>query len=174
MDVAKVGTLPEHRAIGQVRRARNLRRIGLGFIWVVVGLGLTGLLGVKTGEVRETDDGYTLRVRYPQVTRAGIAVPFHVRVEHPGGFSQPVQLAFTEKLFERFDFANFYPNPSAETASGGFVYYEFDPPPGDVLEVSLDARTAPDQNGSFSRYRAVLLVADAPVTQVSFRLTVVP
>jgi hypothetical protein len=54
------------------------------------------------------------------------------------------------------------------------VYYEFDPPPGDVFELNLDARTAPDQNGSTTVYRTALILKDRPVTDVSFRLWVMP
>jgi hypothetical protein len=123
-----------------------------------------------TGEA----DGYRLTVTHAQVTRAGIAVPFHVRVTHAGGFDGPLTLAISEGLLERFDFQNFYPNPAAETADADFVYYEFDPPPGDVFELNLDARTSPDQNGSTTVYETALLLDDRPVTDVSFRVWVVP
>jgi len=170
----QVATLPGARGEASVRRARTARRAGLILLGLIVAAGLSGLLGIRSATVSAQADGYELRVTHPQVTRAGIAIPFHVRVTRPGGFDGPLMLAISEGLLERFDFQNFYPNPSAETASPDYVYYEFDPPPGDVFELNLDARTAPDQNGSTTVYRTALIVDDAPVTDVSFRVWVVP
>ena len=157
-----------------VRRARNARRAGLILLALFVLAGLTGFLGIRTASVTGEADGYRMTVTHAQVTRAGIAVPFHVRVTHAGGFDGPLTLAISEGLLERFDFQNFYPNPSAERGTADYVYYDFDPPPGDVFELNLDARTSPDQNGSTTVYRTALLLGDKPVTDVSFRLWVVP
>src|SRR5688500_548516 len=132
-------TLRNVRSDAAVRRARNARRAGLVLLGLVVLAGLTGFLGVRTATVTGEADGYQLTVTHAQVTRAGIAVPFHVRVTQPGGFDGPLTLAISEDLLERFDFQNFYPNPSAETGTDDYVYYEFDPPPGDVFELNLDA-----------------------------------
>lgn len=170
----KVATLHAARDESSVRRARNVRRLGLALLGLIVAAGLSGLLGIRSATVTDTGEGYQLEVTHAQVTRAGIAVPFHVRVTHAGGFDGPLTLAISEGLLERFDFQNFYPNPSAETASGGTVYYEFDPPPREVFELNLDARTAPDQNGSTTVYRTELIIDEAPVADVSFRLWVVP
>ena len=167
-------TLRGVRGDASVRRARNARRAGLLLLGLVVLAGLTGFLGIRTATVTGEADGYRMTVTHAQVTRAGIAVPFHVRVTHAGGFDGPLTLAISEGLLERFDFQNFYPNPSAETGTDEYVYYEFDPPPGDVFELNLDARTSPDQNGSTTVYRTALLLDDRPVTDVSFRLWVVP
>jgi len=170
----QVATLRAARDEPAVRRARAARRCGIGLLAILVAAGLSGFLGIRSATVTAEAAGYELAVTHAQVTRAGIAVPFHVRVTRAGGFDGPISLAISEGLFERFDFQNFYPNPSAETGTPGFVYYEFDPPPGDVFELSMDARTAPDQNGSTSVYRTVLIVDDEPVTDVSFRVWVVP
>jgi len=167
-------TLPTVWNDASVRRARNARRAGLVLLGLFVLAGLTGFLGIRTASVTGEADGYRMTVTHAQVTRAGIAVPFHVKVTRAGGFDGPLTLAISEGLLERFDFQNFYPNPSAETGSAGYVYYEFDPPPGDVFELNLDARTAPDQNGSTTVYRTALLLGDQPVTDVSFRVWVVP
>ena len=50
----------------------------------------------------------------------------------------PITLAFSKDIFDRFDFQNWYPNPSAETAGPLRLEYEFDPPPGDLFELTLD------------------------------------
>ena len=174
MTEPQVATLSEARDESAVRRARSARRGGIVMLAIIVGAGLSGFLGIRSATVTAAGGGYQLEVTHAQVTRAGIAVPFHARATHPGGFDGPLTLAISEGLLERFDFQNFYPNPAKETASGQYVYYEFDPPPGDVFELNLDARTAPDQNGSTTVYRTALIVDDAPVAEVSFRVWVVP
>lgn len=171
----QVATLPDPRDEPAVRRARNGRRVALSLIGLVLLLGLAGFLGIRSSTVTaRSADGYELSVTHAQVTRAGIAVPFHVTVRHQGGFDEPVTLSISSSLLERFDFQNLYPNPATETATGSRLVYEFDPPPGEVFRLNLDARTAPDQNGSVETYRAALLVDGRQVAQVEFRMWVVP
>jgi hypothetical protein len=141
---------------------------------MIVLAGLAGLMGIRTATATASGGGFELSVRHAQVTRAGIAVPMHVRVERPGGFDEPLTIAVSSRLFERFDFQNFYPNPSKETASGQFVYYEFDPPPGAIFQLNVDARTSPDQNGSADRYTVRLMEGSTAVASVDFRMWVVP
>jgi hypothetical protein len=169
-----IATLVRVRDEPEVRRARNRRRVGMAVLALLVLCGLVGVLGIRTATATATGGGYTLSVTHAQVTRAGIAVPYHVRVSRPGGFDGPLTLAISEDLLERFDFQNWYPNPSTETASGETVYYEFDPPPGELFELNLDARTAPDQNGSTAVYRTAVVVGGRPVAEVSFRMWVAP
>ena len=119
-----VPILEETRDEHAVRRARNYRRVGLVAVSFVVLAGLVGLLGIRSATATASGDGYLLTVRHAQVTRAGLAVPMHVRVTHPGGFSGPITIAISSQLLERFDFQNFYPNPSKETASANFLFYE--------------------------------------------------
>lgn len=174
MSAPDVATLPERRDESAVRRARGFRRVGLATLVAVVLAGLAGLFGIRSSTATTTGHGYTLAVQHAVVTRAGIAVPLHVQVRHPGGYRAPVTLAVSESLLERFDFQNFYPNPAKETASGTFVYYQFDPPPGAVFALDLDARTAPDQNGSVGRYEVRLMDGSAVLAGVSFRMWVAP
>jgi hypothetical protein len=170
----RLRTLEEPRDEHAVRRARNFRRVGLALVALAVLAGLAGMLGIRSATTSDRGGGSLLEVEHAQVTRAGIAVPLHVRVVHPGGFAGPVRLAISADLMERFDFQNFYPNPSKETSDGRFLTYEFDPPAGDRFEMSLDARTAPDQNGSWGTYEVRLLDDDAVTAAVSFRMVVVP
>lgn len=173
-DAQRISTLVDPRDATAVSRARAGRRAGLTALGLVILLGAAGLLGVRSTTSSATANGWSLRVEHAQVTRAGVAAPFHVTVEHEGGFDGPVTLSVSSSLLERFDFQNFYPNPAGETATADDLLYEFDPPPGDVLRLSLDARTAPDQNGSTGVYRTALLVDGQVVAQVRFRMWVVP
>lgn len=159
----------------QLRSARRMRRGGLLLIGLVVLLAMAGLLGVRSSTAEaQASDGSRLSVRHVQVTRAGLAAPLHVTVRQPGGFDGPITIGISSGLMERFDFQNFNPNPAKETATADRLLYEFDPPPGEVLRLSLDARTAPDQNGSTSVYDVALLVEGRAVAEVSFRVWVVP
>lgn len=169
-----IRTLEEERDESAVRHARNYRRAGLTALLALVVAGLVGVLGIRSATETSTGGGSTLRVEHAQVTRAGIAAPFHVEVDRPGGFDGPIQLAVSATLLERFDFQNFYPNPSKETSDGQVLLYEFDPPTGDRFRVSLDARTAPDQNGSWDRYEVRLMDGSAVTARVRFRMVVVP
>jgi hypothetical protein len=175
MALAGLDTLPDHRQARRARRARNVRRVGLAVLWAVIIAGAVGLLGSRTGQVRDDRPGVSLRVDYPAVTRAGVAAGYRVEVVRPGGFAgQPVTVAVDRSMFERFDYQNFYPNPSAETADATMVTYEFDPPEGDVFTWVSDVRTSPEQNGSIDRYTTRLLERNVVVAEVSFTIYVMP
>ncbi|MGH8824800.1 MAG: hypothetical protein ACRDVN_10020 [Jiangellaceae bacterium] len=169
-----VPTLPRHRDPGGARRARNLRRVGIVALGVLVAAGLVGALGPRTADVAAEGGGYRLVAHHAQVTRSGMATPLRVEVIRPGGFDGPVTLAFDKDLFDRLDFQNFYPNPSAETAAPHRIVYEFDPPQGEVLSVTLDARTGPTQPPSAHRYWVAVIDDGREVAEVRFRMVVLP
>ena len=169
-----IATLPEHRDAEHSRRARNIRRVGIVALTILVLIGLTGFLGPRFSNVSASGGGYQLDVRYAQVTRSGLAVPLRVLVRHPGGFDGPVTLAFSKGLFDRFDFQNWYPNPSAETAARRRLEYEFDPPEADVFELTLDARVGPTQPPSAHRYWVAVVADGVQVARVDFRMVVLP
>jgi hypothetical protein len=170
----RIPTLPAHRSADEARRGRALRRLGMVALTLLVVAGLLSWLGVRSATVTATRGGHTLTVTYPQVTRAGVATPFEVLIERPGGFDQAVTLGLPRQLVARFDFQNWYPNPRAETGGPGYVYLTFDPPPGDVFAVSADVRTSADQNGSIARHRVAVIYENRPAVEVSFRMVVVP
>lgn len=144
------------------------RRLAVGLLVLVVLAGAVGWLGPRTDEKRASGGGYELAVEYPQITRAGQPAPLHFSVTREGGFDGPVQLALCDEFFDNVDFQSWYPTPSAETGDPASLVYEFDPPREDVLEVSLDARTAPGQFGGAEECRIEVLDKDVPVTSVTF------
>jgi hypothetical protein len=150
------------------RLERWSTRTGLLLLVLVVAAGASGLLGPRKGSTSASAAGYRLAVEYPAITRAGEPAPLHVRVESETGFSGKIELAFCDDLFDDLDFQNWYPNPSAETGDTGKLLFEFDPPDGDVFEVSLDARSAPGAFGEIEDCRVRLIEDDAEVTSVSF------
>jgi hypothetical protein len=144
-------------------------RAGLLLLVLVVLAGAVGLLGPRKGTTSATNAGYRLEVQYPAITRAGEPAPLHVRVESDAGFDDKVELALCDGLFDDLDFQNWYPNPSAETGDDSELTYEFDPPDGDVFEVSLDARSAPGAFGDVERCTVKIVDGDAELVSVSFR-----
>ena len=167
-------TTPSWDGIGPARRARLARRVMLALFASVLLLGAVGALGVRTGHVSASGGGYELHVEYPRVTRPGHAVPLAVEVRKAGGFGDsPVVIAMRAGYFSLFDENGVLPGPSAETADGENVIWEFDPPPGEVLRVRFDTRTGPNRQ-SGERGTAAVFVDDLPVVQVSFRTWVMP
>ncbi len=172
---ADVATLPAARSAVTARRGRNLRRAGVVVVWLFLLAGLTGLLGVRTATARDLGGEVDLTVEHAAVTRAGLATPYRVVVTQAGGFDGPIHLEVDRGLFDRFDFQNFYPNPSKETADRQWVRYEFDEPPGDSLQWSFDVRTGPNQTGSFHNYRVrVVDEAGRVLAEIRHSMLVVP
>jgi hypothetical protein len=169
-----IGTLPAHRDPERSRRGRNIRRVGIVALTIFVMTGLFGLFGPRSSDVSATGGGYRLDVRYAQITRSGLVAPLRVRVVHPEGFDGPITLAFSKDIFDHFDFQNWYPNPSAETASPLRLEYEFDPPSGDAFELTLDVRVGPTQPPSAHRYWVAVVADGSDVARVNFRMVVTP
>lgn len=136
--------------------------------------GVLGLLGVRTSTVRATGGGYELEVRYPRVTRPGLAVPWSVTIRRPGGFDGPVVVSTTSAYFDLFDENSFEPDPESTTTDGELVIWEFTPPDhGDTMEVSLDTRTGPNVQSGKGATTAIL-VEGQPVVQVEYDTVVLP
>jgi hypothetical protein len=143
-------------------------RAGMLLLALIVLAGAVGLLGPKAGETSASAGEFDLHVQYPAITRAGEPAPLHIRVESAGGFDGPVQIALCDDLFDDLDFQSWYPTPSAETGDASQLFYEFDPPEGQVFEVSLDARAAPGQFGEVEDCTVTVLEEDVEVVSVSF------
>jgi hypothetical protein len=167
-------TLPPEVSDREARRARALRRTGLGLLAVFVAAGLLGLLGTRTTETSGSADGYEVTVTHPAVSRAGHAVRVEVEVRRPGGFDDVVRLRLRSAYFDLFDENAFTPAPEAETADGEWTYQEFAPPPGDVLVVSVDTRVEPARNRGERGAVEVLDEDGRTVLAVAFRTRLVP
>jgi hypothetical protein len=142
-DVHVIPTAPEETRLLVSRRARKLRRIFMTLVAVFLLLGATGFLGVRTTQVGARGGGYELTVTYGQVSRPGLATPFGIEIRHPGGFDGPVTVSSRSSYLSMFDENGLDPDPSSVTATAEQVIWQFDPPPGEVLSVSLDARVEP-------------------------------
>lgn len=149
--------------------ARWTTRAGVAVLALLVLAGAVGLLGPADRTERASGGGYDLEVQYASITRAGQPAPLNMRVRREGGFDRPIQIELCDEWFDDIDFQSWYPTPSAETSTSDRLVYEFDPPPSDTLEVSLDARTAPGQFGEVERCGVTVLEQDVPVVSVEFR-----
>ena len=117
-------------------------------------LGLLNVYGVRTREKTVTGSGYELTLTYTSVTRPGLATPWSVEVRHPGGFdSGLVTVAATSSYFDAFDENGLDPDPARSTSDGERTIWQFEPPTGDTLTVSFDARIEPGVQLTRSRAR---------------------
>jgi hypothetical protein len=145
----------------------------------LMALGLVGVLGwwdtygVEDATVQASGGGYDLSVRYGAVSRPALATPFEIIVRRDGGFSGPITLLVDRTYLEMWDENGLVPAPSAETARGDWVEWEFDPPSGDTLTVWYDARIEPGAQSG--RDGSVAVVDDGqPVATVDFSTRVLP
>ncbi|MGH2556793.1 MAG: hypothetical protein ACRDHO_13895 [Actinomycetota bacterium] len=166
-------TDPAPTTLRAQRRSRLGRRVLLMILAAFVLLGATSLLGPHTSTRQASGGGYDLKVVYPAVTRPGLAIRWIVFIHRTGGFSGPIQLATTATYFNLFDFADIDPDPSSQITSEELSIWEFDPPPGETLRVTLDARLEPArQHGSTAT--TSILEDDVPVVSIRYQTRVMP
>lgn len=157
-----------------MRRARWLRRSFLALVFAFLAVGALGLLGVRTETKTVTAEGYELEVEYGSISRPGLATPWSVKVTHEGGFDGPVKLATTAEYFDLFDENGLDPEPSSSTTSGDLLVWEFEPPEGNVLSVSFDARIEPAVQLKSVKAKTVLIIEEERVTELEFKTLVLP
>jgi len=167
-------TIPDTTDEGAVRRSRSRRRVLIVALVAFLAVGAAGGYGVRTRTTRSSGGGYELEVRYATVTRPGLASPWSVEIRHRGGFDGPVRLATTARYFDYFDENGLSPDPASSTADGERVIWEFEPPPGDVLVVSFDARIEPAVQLSWVTATTSVLDGDTAVASVRYRTVVLP
>ena len=131
-------------------------------------------LGVDSTTERASADGLDLAVTYGVVSRPALATPFDIEVHRPGGFDGPVRIAVDQEYLRMWDENGLVPAPSAETVMGPWVVWEFDPPIGDTLLVSYDARIEPAAQNGRSGAVAVLDGSDDPIVQIDFTTRIWP
>ena len=172
--------LDDARSAGALRRRRFGYRLTTAVLTALVGLAVVdgaapfGIYGVQTNTVSSTGNGIDLEVRYGTVSRPALATPFEIEVTSPGGFDGPVTVAVRSTYLAMWDENGLDPSPSEETADGESTFWTFDPPDGDVLAISFDARIEPAaQNGEAGRV-AVVDDAGAELVAVEFTTRVLP
>jgi hypothetical protein len=172
-DVDVVPTAPEEPNLLASRRARILRRVFMTPLFVVLGLGLAGWLGVDTATETAGGGGYELTVTYGRVSRPGLATPWSLEIRHPGGFDGPVTVSTNTSYLDLIDENGFDPEPSTSTATPDTVIWEFEAPEGDTLGVSLDGRIEPGAHWGRTGETSVL-VDGKPVVTAKYKTWVLP
>jgi len=137
-------TAPDVADHATERRSRLVRRVALAAFAVLVLLGLSSALGVRSRTVTADGNGGTrVRVTYPQVARPALAVPFEVEVSRPDGFDEQIEIRLDRSWLESFDENGVLPAPAEEASDGEDVVWTFDPPDGTVFTLALDTRVEP-------------------------------
>jgi len=146
-----------------LRRRRALYTATTVVLAAVLGLAVldttpaADVYGVKTATARADGGGYELAVRHATVSRPGLATPFEVTVERPGGLPDPVRVAVDRDYLAIWDPGALAPEPAGETGDREVVVWELAPPAsGDVVTVSLAGRIDPGvQQGERGRVAVV-------------------
>jgi len=140
---------------------------------VLDGFDVVDAFGPDEEIVAASGAGYRLEVEHPTVTRPALASVLRIRVAREGGFDEPLQLGVDRRYLELWDLNGILPAPSGETAEGRWVLWEFDPPPGDELLITYEARLEPGVQAGRDGAVAVF-EDDEPVAVVRFRTEVRP
>jgi hypothetical protein len=169
------GTEPS--GLGTRRRGYAVTTFFLSVLMLLVAvdsLESAAIFGVDSDTVEASESGIDLAVTYGKVSRPALATPFDIEVHQPGGFDGPVRVAVDQEYLRMWDENGLVPAPSAETVMGSWVVWEFDPPIGDTLLVSYDARIEPAAQEGRSGAVALLDDDDAVIVQVDFTTRVWP
>lgn len=133
--------------IGEERRATHglwLRRGMVALMVILIVAAGTGFLGVRSATESARTDGYQVTVTYARIARAGLDVPFRIRVQAPHDIDRNVVIAIPAAYFRIFETQGFFPEPSDVTSDGDSLYFTFSPPPaGNVLVVDYDGYIQP-------------------------------
>jgi hypothetical protein len=173
-DVDVVPTAPEENDFRRMRRARTLRRVFMAVVAVFLLLGLSGTLGVRTRTVTATGGDYELTVTYGHVSRPGLPTPWEFEVHRAGGFEGPITVSTSSKYLDLFDENGFDPEAQGVTATPEAVIWEFEPPPGETLAVSLDARIEPAAQWGRLGFTSVLDEDGEPVVTARYKTWILP
>lgn len=166
-------TIPEEPSRGRVARARMGRRLGIGVLGLFLALGAINVFGVRSDRVSASGGGYELTVTYAAMSRPGLATPWNVEVRRRGGFEGPITIATTLDYLNMFDENGLDPDPSSSTATDELVIWEFEPPDGDTLGITFDARLEPAVQSGRSGETSVLVDGEA-VVRVGYTTRVMP
>lgn len=153
----------------QMHRSRALRRLGLLLIVALLVVGALNLLGGRTAKATASANGYQLQVTYPRTGRPGISAPVQIQVQKQGGFQGPVTISMSSNYLDILDVRNLVPDPQQSTASNKAVTWQFNPPSGDTLAVTIGAEFEPAEHMGI--HHGAVTVIDNNNPAVSARFT---
>ena len=170
-------TVPPERTRRELRRGQVLRWVFAVALVAFLLVGALGGYGVRHGEVQDRGGGYELTVRYPTVTRPGLASVWSVEVRTTDGSALPgsVEVATDADYFSIYDENGLDPDPASATSDGERLIWEVEPAEGATSVVlDFDARIEPGVQLAGQEGTTSLLVDGAPVVSVSYRTRVLP
>jgi hypothetical protein len=120
------------------------RRVAVTLLCLVLIAAGSGWMGVHSSSVSATANGYTLQVEYARVARAGLDVPFTLRVTADQPIKHEIVIGISADYFRMFETQGFFPDPTDATTDAGTVYLTFSPPPdGNTMVIDYDAYIQP-------------------------------
>jgi hypothetical protein len=164
---------------GTIRRRRWLYTTTSTVLAAIMAVGLldaagvADVYGVDSTWVEAEGGGYALRVHHGTVSRPGLATPFEIVVERPGGFEGPLEVAIDRRYLHIWDENGSNPSPVVESTEDDWLVWTFEPPRGDTFSYSFDGRIEPAAQTGRSASVAVLEDGLA-VVQVDFTTRVLP
>jgi hypothetical protein len=170
---SSTSTLPHDDDLHHARLDRRISTVLAGCLAVVVVVALFGLLGVKSATTStRMADGTEVEIEYGRITRPGLATPWAITVNRPGGFDGPITVRSTSSYFDLFDENGLDPDPAAATQTAEMVIWEFDPPPGETFRLSFDARIEP--GAQWGRDATTEVEVEGVIATLSYRTWVLP
>jgi hypothetical protein len=157
----------------RLRKARAWRRAGLAFLLVLLGLGIGGVFDPSEDDVSASAGTAELEVSHPDRVRAGLESTLDISVTDPAGITEPVELAIVRDWIELFDIGSIDPEPDSSTGDSERLFWTFEPPPGDRLEVSVSLTLRPAVRTGEAGQVALLGEGEA-LAAVDFDTSVVP
>lgn len=157
-------------------RGAWVRRGFLAVLATVVGLALFGWLGVRSRSTRaqSADGSLAIEVTYAQVARAGLDVPFRVKVTRPGGFAGQVSVRVSSAYLELFDVGGVHPEASGGSSTPVSAAWEFDRPRGPAFEFSLDMQVQGGKHFGRSGLVVVRDHGDGATARATFKTWLAP
>ncbi|MEX2440530.1 MAG: hypothetical protein WD739_11765 [Actinomycetota bacterium] len=167
-------TVPTDLDLRRLHVSRAIRRVGIILLVVLVGVGATGWLGVKSGAVSASAAGTGLDVRFARVARPGLAAPLVIDVRRDGGFAgRDVVVEISTSYLAAFDWNTMFPDPLDQVREGDRLVLTFPAPEADRLRITLDARLSPSVQAGFDGTVAVREAGER-IVAVAFRTEVMP
>lgn len=161
-----------------LHRRRISSNVFLAVMTAVFVLGLVNVAGVRSSTTSATSStsagDYRLDVRHGTVARAGLATPLDITVIRSHGFDAPVMVGITREYLALFDQNGMVPEPSSATTMGDWLLWEFAPPVGDTLSITLDVRIEPARQLGDRGRVAVFDERHQPVVEVGVRTRLFP
>lgn len=154
-----------------------MRRLTIAALAAIVGAGLFGFLGYRTGtttaSVEAADGTFELSLRYPQRTRGGLPSHWALTIERTDGQPLPtLEVATTATYLDLFDFNALTPEPDAITQHDD-VTWTFEPSGDAAITIVLDVRTQPGRR--FAHDATTTVTADGEtIATLAYRTWVIP